>query len=52
MLGAVIILILCAGVGAAYAATRFPAHVVLLERCGGYLTIASLAMLGGALPIY
>lgn len=48
----VILLSLCTGVGAACAAPYVPAHVALLERCGGYLIIAGFALLGGALPIY
>jgi hypothetical protein len=52
MLGAAILLSLCAGVGAACAAPYARRHVALLESCGGYLMIAGLALLGAALPIY
>jgi hypothetical protein len=52
MLGVAVLLSLCAGVGAACAAPYVPAHIALLERCGGYLMVAGLALLGAALPIY
>jgi hypothetical protein len=51
MLGVAVLLSLSAGVGAACAAPYAPAHVALLERCGGYLMVAGLALLGAALPI-
>ena len=38
------------GAGLAFAATKFPAHIVALERCGGALIVLSLALLGGSLP--
>ncbi len=50
MLSATIALALLAGIGASCAAPYAPAHVALLERCGGVLMIAALAMLGAALP--
>jgi hypothetical protein len=50
MVGAVILLSLLAGMGAACAAPYVPAHVAALERCGGTLMVASLALLGAALP--
>jgi hypothetical protein len=40
------------GVAAACAAPYAPAHVVALERCGGTLMVAGLALLGAALPTF
>jgi hypothetical protein len=50
MLAAFIVSCLIAGVGASCAAPHVPAHVVLLERCGGILLVAGLALLGATLP--
>jgi hypothetical protein len=51
MVGAAILLCLATGVALAWAATKVPAHVAALERCGGALIVLSLAMLGGSLPL-
>lgn len=37
---------LVAGITVAYAATRFPAHAVLLETVAGFLLVGGLALLG------
>ena len=50
MVSAAILLCLPTGAGLAFAATKFPAHIVALERCGGALIVLSLALLGGSLP--
>ena len=50
MLAAFILSCVIAGVGASCAAPYMPAHVALLERCGGILLITGLACLGAALP--
>jgi hypothetical protein len=50
MVGAAIVLCLASGVALAWAATKVPAHVVALERCGGALIVLSLVLLGGSLP--
>jgi hypothetical protein len=50
MMGVVILLSLLGGMGAACAAPYVPAHVATLEKCGGTLMVASLALLGAALP--
>jgi len=41
---------LALGAASACAAEHLPAHVKLLERGGGTLLIAGLALLGSALP--
>jgi hypothetical protein len=51
LLLAFIVSCLIGGMGAACAAPYAPAHVAVLERCGGILLIAGLASLGAALPI-
>ena len=50
MVCAAIPLCLAIGVALAWAATKIPAYVVALERCGGALIVLSLALLGGSLP--
>jgi hypothetical protein len=52
MLGAASLISILAGAALATAATRFPAHTAMLERCGGVLLVLGLAILGGALPFY
>jgi hypothetical protein len=51
MLCATVLLCLSTGVTLAWAATKVPAHVAALERCGGALIVLSLALLGGSLPL-
>jgi hypothetical protein len=51
MVGAAILLCLSMGASLAWAATKVPAHVAALERCGGALIVVSLALLGGSLPL-
>jgi hypothetical protein len=51
MFGAFVLVTFVAGIAAACTAPHAPDHVVALERCGGTLMIASLALLGAALPI-
>jgi hypothetical protein len=51
MVSTAILLCLSSGATLAWAATRFPAHTVALERCGGALIVLSLALLGGSLPL-
>jgi hypothetical protein len=51
MVSAAILLSLTMGATLAWAATRFPSHIVALERCGGALIVLSLALLGGSLPL-
>lgn len=51
MVGAAILLCLATGVAFAWAATKVPAQVVVLESCGGALIVLSLALLGGSLPL-
>jgi hypothetical protein len=50
MLSAAIGFCLLAGLGASCAAPYMPAHVALMERTGGVLMIAGLALFGAALP--
>jgi hypothetical protein len=50
MLSAFILVSFLGGVAAACAAPYAPAHIVALERCGGALMVAGLALLGAALP--
>lgn len=50
MLCAAIVSCLAAGLGASCAAPYMPAHVDVLESCGGVLMIGALAMFGAALP--
>lgn len=50
MLSATIVMSMLAGIGTSCAAPYAPAHVVVLERCGGVLMVGALAMLGAALP--
>jgi len=50
MVGAAILLCLTTGATLAWAATKIPSHVVVLERCGGALIVISLLLLGGSLP--
>jgi hypothetical protein len=52
MLGTFILLSFLGGVAAACAAPYAPAHVVALERFGGTLMVAGLALLGAALPAF
>jgi hypothetical protein len=52
MVSAAILLGLSTGAALAWAATKVPAHVVALERCGGALIVLSLALLGGSLPLF
>jgi hypothetical protein len=49
MLGILSVISLIGGVGAACATEYAPAHVAALERCGGGLLVAGLALLGVAL---
>ena len=49
MVGAIILIGLVLGATLACAAAKVPAHAVALERCGGALLVASLALLGGSL---
>ena len=49
MVGAIILIGLVLGAALACAAAKVPAHAVALERCGGALLVASLALLGGSL---
>jgi hypothetical protein len=51
MVSAAILLCLATGATLAWAATKIPAHVVALERCGGALIVLSLLLLGGTLPL-
>jgi hypothetical protein len=51
MVSAAILLCLATGAAIAWAATKFPAHIVALERCGGALIVLSLALIGGTLPL-
>jgi hypothetical protein len=51
MVGPAILLCLATGVALAWAAARVPAHVVMLERCGGALIVLGLVLLGGSLPL-
>jgi hypothetical protein len=51
MVGAAILLCLTTGTTLAWAATKVPAHIVALERCGGALIVLSLVLLGGSLPL-
>jgi hypothetical protein len=50
MLSVAIALCLLAGLGASCAAPYMPAHVASMERIGGALMIAGLALFGAALP--
>jgi hypothetical protein len=50
MLPAVILASFLGGMAAACAAPYAPGHVVVLERLGGGLMVAALALLGAALP--
>jgi hypothetical protein len=50
MVSAAILLCLATEGTLAWAATKIPAHVVALERCGGALIVLSLLLLGGTLP--
>jgi hypothetical protein len=52
MICAVILLCLSLGATLAWAATKVPAQIVALERCGGALIVLSLALLGGSLPLF
>ena len=52
MLGAASLVMILIGGTLAVAATKVPSHAILLERCGGILLVAGLALLGGALPFY
>ena len=52
MLGAASFVMIVSGGALAVAATKVPAHAVLLERCGGTLLTLGLALLGGALRFY
>ena len=52
MVCAAILLCMTMGATLAWAATKVPAHIVALERCGGALIVVSLALLGGALPLF
>lgn len=49
MVGILSLISLVGGVGAACASEYAPAHVATLERCGGGLLVAGLALLGAAL---
>jgi hypothetical protein len=51
MVSAAILLCLATGAALAWMATKIPAHVVALERCGGALIVLSLLLLGGKLPL-
>lgn len=46
---AAVVMCLAAGVGVSCAAPHMPSHVVVLEKCGGTLMVAGLALLGAAL---
>ena len=50
MLSVAVGVCLLAGLGASCAAPYMPAHVEVLERTGGFLMIAGLALFGAALP--
>lgn len=47
-----IVVNLVVGAGLAWAATLVPAHAVRLERWGGSMMLAGLALLGVALPVF
>ncbi len=47
-----IVVNLVVGAGLAWAATLIPAHAARLERWGGSMMLAGLALLGVALPVF
>jgi hypothetical protein len=49
MVGVLSLISVIGGVGIAAASDYAPAHVAVLERCGGGLLLAGLALLGAAL---
>jgi galactitol-specific phosphotransferase system IIC component len=49
MVGAIILIGFVLGATLAWAATKFPAHTLALEMCGGALLVCSLALLGTSL---
>ena len=49
MVGVLSLISVVSGVGVACAAEYAPSHVAVLERCGGGLLVAGLALLGLAL---
>jgi hypothetical protein len=49
MVGSIILIGLVLGATLAFAAAKFSACAVALERCGGALLVVSLALLGGSL---
>ncbi len=50
MVSAISLTSLLLGAILAYTASRFPAHVEILETISGALLVAGLALLGSALP--
>jgi len=51
MVGAISLTSLLLGAALAYAASRVPAHVEMLETISGALLVVGLALLGWALPV-
>ena len=50
MVALVSIISLALGIALACMAERYPAHIAMLERGGGTLMLAGLALAGSALP--